>query len=153
MSEKFFDNIEIIPIAGCWIWVGPTCSNWRYGRATGFCGGEFMAHRQSYVIEYGAIPDGLLICHRCDNGLCVNPHHLFAGSQSENMIDAAKKGRIPRLLNQKHEQNSAAKLNKETVAAIRKSRMDGLSYAKIASKFGLKSNGHAHAIVTRRIWA
>lgn len=138
--------------SGCWKWLGATCSNGRYGRVPGFKPMK-MAHREAYEKAYGPIPNGLFVCHSCDFGLCVNPDHLFLGTHSDNMKDAAKKGRIPRLLNQSGSNNSNAKYTKEfaeRVIAYYKSNKP--SFSALAKAFNLKSKGHAHTIVTGKIW-
>jgi len=136
----------------CILWQGATCSNGRYGR-TSKGATEFMAHRQAYKDAKGEIPKGMCVCHSCDVGLCVNPKHLFLGTHSDNMKDAASKKRIPHLLKQTGEQNSNSKYTQKFVDEIRQYFNDHkVSFSKLAQQFGLKSKGHAHAIVTRKIW-
>lgn len=76
-----------------------TCWNWTAAQRNGYGVIKInkkliSTHRLSYEIHKGSIPDGLLICHSCDNRLCVNPEHLFLGSYSDNTIDAVNKGII-----------------------------------------------------------
>jgi hypothetical protein len=81
------------PKGECLIWDGPTYSC-GYGRVPkhNFTG-ESLAHRFVYAATHGVIIDGLYVCHECDNPLCVNPNHIFLGTQLDNMQDMAKKGR------------------------------------------------------------
>jgi len=141
---------------GCWIWSGPTCAKGRYGLFDGKTGGALvMAHRRSYEIHKGNIGEGLCVCHKCDNGLCINPEHLFIGTKSENMKDAFEKGRLPLFKNnnQSGENNRNAKYNKEFADRVREFYRDHRpSFSKLAKEFGLKSKGHAYNIVKFVIW-
>ena len=77
---------------GCWLWVGGSKSQKGYGKIE-IKGKHKLAHRLSYEIHKGPIPDGLLVMHSCDNPSCVNPDHLSVGTQSQNILEAFAKGR------------------------------------------------------------
>lgn len=94
-------------LGSCWVWTRAT-TGFGYGKL-GLNGRALTAHRRSYEMAYGAIPNGLLVCHRCDNPPCVNPDHLFLGSFADNMRDMHAKGRGGRT-GPKGERNSRAKL-------------------------------------------
>jgi hypothetical protein len=97
---------------GCWVWRGCTAKN-GYGMAR-VSGRTQYAHRVAWEVTNGSIPEGLYICHKCDNRLCVRPDHLFLGSHADNMRDMASKGR-----SQHGEGHYNVKLSDETVRAIR----------------------------------
>jgi hypothetical protein len=88
-EECFFQKVQ--KTDSCWLWNGST-------NAKGY--GSFavnrkttLAHRYSYVLHKGEIPEGLIICHTCDVPACVNPEHLWAGTYSDNAIDMVSKNR------------------------------------------------------------
>jgi len=110
----------------CHIWTGARV-NGRYGyfavgRRTTRGPKMQYAHRVAYEIENGSIPDGLFVLHRCDNPGCVNPRHLFIGSQRDNMQDAKEKGRLslpPRNLHLRGERHPLSKLTAAEISEIR----------------------------------
>jgi len=89
-KEKFEDKIFYSP-DGCWLWTGYT-TKLNYGEVI-INYKKVRTHRASYMIYKGEIPEGIFVCHHCDNPLCVNPDHLFLGTQLDNMRDMIKKGR------------------------------------------------------------
>jgi hypothetical protein len=132
---RFERKCERIPMAGCWIWLG-TVSNMGHGRFMNGDGEVVGAHRVSYELFVGPIPDGAFICHKCDVPSCVNPSHLFAGTQADNMRDCAAKGRRAR--GRKHHW---AVLTDEQVRAIRLDRRMG------------KEIGPEYGVTAACVWA
>lgn len=89
LSEKqkqlFWPKVDMT--GDCWIWTAGKLPS-GYGRYL-----NHFAHRVAYEITHGPIPDGLHVCHKCDNPSCCNPAHLFAGTAKDNMQDRERKGR------------------------------------------------------------
>lgn len=92
-EERFWRQVE--KGAGdddCWLWVRATTSQGRYGYFK-WQNRSWQAHRAAWTLTHGPIPDGLVVCHRCDVTLCVRPDHLFLGTQADNVRDMWEKGR------------------------------------------------------------
>jgi len=112
--NKFWEKVDKTDPSGCWIWTGARSSA-GYGQIR-IQHRLYYAHRLMWIIMRGVIPYGLEILHKCDNPWCVNPDHLFIGSQSDNIIDSVSKGRFNRPWGENHPK---AKLTVEQVHEIR----------------------------------
>lgn len=89
--KRFFDKIN--KTDNCWIWTAGLRGKSGYGTFK-LKGKVIDAHRLSYKLHKGEIPDGMFVCHTCDNRKCVNPEHLFLGTAKDNHQDAVNKGKV-----------------------------------------------------------
>lgn len=116
----------------CWV-VPPTPSGGR--RTALYNGREYELYRIQWILANGDIPEGLYICHRCDNGNCVNPRHLFLGSPKMNTQDMMRKRR--NYAGAKGSTNHNSKLSYAQVCEIRERRNRGEKLKNLVSKFGV----------------
>jgi hypothetical protein len=91
--DKILERSMPVPFSGCWIWLGAIDGAGYGHKGDGRRGRTIGAHRWAWKIVNGPIPRGMSVCHRCDVPLCVNPDHLFLGSQKDNLQDMRTKGR------------------------------------------------------------
>lgn len=132
IKHRFFAKVSKDKRRKCWLWTASTAGK-GYGqfRIPGTRRNVY-AHRMSYELHKGPIPKGMMVCHSCDNPLCVNPDHLFLGDAWINLKDMASKGR-----HLYGERNSQAKLTARRVHAIHRAAERGDSQRKIAERFGI----------------
>ena len=148
LEERFWSKVDIRGSDDCWEWLaGKTSAG--YGEITRgrVCEGTIYAHRYSWELRYGSIPGGLHVCHHCDNPGCVNPAHLFLGTDADNMKDCVEKGRSNR-----GQRNGQAKLTNDQVLSIRKEYAKGyIAQEKLARKYNVKRQAISK-IVRREAW-
>lgn len=139
--KRFWNKVAKGP--GCWYWQG---AGGAYGKVR-LDGRSVSAHRLAWQLKRGPIPAGLHVLHRCDNPRCVRPSHLFLGDHSDNMKDAARKGRVkpPHKFGESHHK---AKVTAREVRAIRAS---AATISALANRYRLSRGAICH-IRARRSW-
>nr|WP_276530690.1 HNH endonuclease signature motif containing protein [Burkholderia multivorans] len=133
-AQRFASSFRVV--GECWIWCG-TINDQGYGVLTvgsksDKSNRKVLAHRFSFELHNGPLPHGMNACHRCDTPACVNPGHLFAGTQADNVADMVAKGR-----NQKGSQNGQAKIDEVIAAQILTAVNNGSTRASVARDFGV----------------
>lgn len=134
---------------GCWIWLGAPQGSNGYGSLK-VDGRKTFAHRYSWALVNGPVPPGLCVLHRCDRPLCVNPEHLFLGSNQDNVDDRTAKGRSA---GNKTNHHAGASHYKTTLSEsdVRRIRADSRAHNLIARDYKI-SNPAVSAIKSRRTW-
>ena len=140
-ASRFWSKVD--KTDDCWLWRGAIATNGYGNTAPSRCTPGFYVHRASWIMHNGAIPDGIKVCHTCDVRNCVNPAHLFLGTQQDNLRDASAKGRM---------KSTHEILTPDTVREIRRLYSVGAgSYATLGQQFGVHGNTVSD-LVRRRTW-
>lgn len=144
LTHKFWDRVKRctptcpMPCNHCWLWVGRRYKrkNANYG-AFDFAGRCYRAHRFSYELHCGAIPPGKSVLHKCDNPPCVNPSHLYVGTQLDNVRDCVARGRT---YDRHGAKNSNCVLTNAAVAKLKILAQHGLTQRYLAKMFGVSKS-------------
>lgn len=146
--DKFWAKVEKRKPEECWPWLGRIDPQ-GYGTVRVWTGSgqgrTFTASRYSFYLANGYFPP--VVCHSCDNPVCVNPDHLWGGTQKDNQQDMAKKGRSTL-----HERNPMAKLNSNKVAEIKQRLRNKETSRSIAKDYGV-DEATIHYIKAGKTWA
>lgn len=143
LRDRLYGKTRVNPYTGCWEWQGYKRNG--YGRITTGSRTDgtrrtSSTHRVSYELEYGEIPEGMEVCHKCDNPSCINPKHLFLGTRQDNVNDREAKGRN---IVQSGEANRMAKLTQKEVKEARQKRARYKTpYAMLADEYGVCKKNH-----------
>lgn len=161
MNEKtvarFWSKVEKRGSDDCWEWQGSRgCQRngtARYGSFWLGSGRYMAAHRVAWMIANGMIPPRMLVCHRCDNGLCCNPTHLFLGTARDNTQDMVAKGRRRGGFNGslRGEQQHLAKLTEVAVVEIRRRHAAGEGALDLAAEYGVHF-ASIYKVLKRKTW-
>jgi hypothetical protein len=151
LLQRFLDKVVLDENTGCWEW----CASKDRGYGQLKAAGKILkAHRVAYELFIGKIPEGMFVCHTCDNPGCVNPAHLFVGTHQDNMDDMRRKGRRKgRGTKAKGEKHYLAKLTESQVREIRElyTPYGKYSQSKLAEMFGV-SPMTISDIINNRTW-
>jgi hypothetical protein len=148
IKDRFMNKVEMIPFHTCWEWNAyKTIDGYGVFRDTMSKNKTKLAHRVSYELHNGAIPEGKLVCHTCDNTSCVNPSHLFLGTDQDNTNDKVTKKR-----HQFGQKVIGSKLDENMVREIREDcEIFNLSVIYLAKKYKV-SRSSIQGIITRKYW-
>jgi hypothetical protein len=152
VADRFWSKVD--RSGGCWLWMGDVMRKTvgrDYGRFYLTPNRPVSAHRIAYELSKGKLMPGQVVMHRCDTPRCVRPDHLQAGTQQENMRDAAEKSRT---FNPIGEGSPSAKLSDEIVREMRRRyRAGGITQKQLAAEYGLQgSQPYVSRILSGKAW-
>lgn len=137
--DRFWPKVSVAGDDECWNWNG--AKNKGYGFLSSQRGkAPYKAHRISYLIHKGALNDGMVIRHKCDNPSCVNPNHLEQGTQKQNANDMVCRGRMNKASFKNLQGNHVKALNADGLRQCLELRANGFSYKAIGEKLGINSS-------------
>jgi hypothetical protein len=154
VRRRFFAGFCPEALSGCWLWDGPALSGRPYGvisigsRDRGM---RLLAHRVAFLLSHGPIPARMFVCHKCDVPACVNPDHLFLGTQRDNMRDCQRKGRLKFHAFETGESHPLARLSADVVRAMRARHAHGATYKALAIEVGV-SDTTARRAIRKETW-
>lgn len=138
---------RVITDSGCWEWTGAFTGD-GYGVIGVGRQKQRRVHRLAYQVFKGETPDGMFVCHSCDNPKCFNPDHLFLGTPKDNTADMIAKGRAVRLRGNNHPQS---KVTEAGVREMRDRRAKGETLISLSVRFGITFQ-HVSNICRRKTW-
>lgn len=149
MNDRFWEKVAVMGEDDCWNWTASTDGG-GYGIFMVSPNPRIMekAHRLSWMMINGSIPDGLYVLHACDNPACVNPNHLFLGTHLDNMKDKVSKGRQTRLPGEQNGRNILSEIDVRNIVRLHE---QGMSYRKLSKKFGI-GNTQIGRIIRKETW-
>lgn len=138
LADRFWP--KVIKTDGCWLWASAKNDYGSIKLPTGSRAVQrkLRAHRASWMLHFGNIPDGMDICHKCDNPPCVNPDHLFLGTRADNMADMVNKGRA-KTPDNRGTKHGMSKLTDAIVLEILAMLKSGSRGCDVAMKFDVSS--------------
>jgi hypothetical protein len=154
IEERFWRYVLKSPESdGCWEWTGGHDAH-GYGSMGTDRRHTSTVNRVAYRLLVGPIPDGMCVCHRCDNRNCVNPAHLFLGSRADNLHDMFAKGRGGGQFESGTHlggDNTFSKYTEDQIREIRRLVASGVTQVEVARQFGMRQ-GYVSHIVRRKVW-
>ena len=141
VENRFWSKVD--KSGDCWLWTGYRMSD-GYGTID-IDNRMVLTHRYSYELHNGSIPNGMCVCHTCDNPACVNPAHLWLGTHTDNMRDMVRKGR-------RNMVRGRAKLTESQVTEMRrKHARGGITYVTLSVEYGIDRTTVGN-LIRRETW-